>query len=455
VTTFAELAAPTIDVTPGEEATTALLVRNDSEIVEAYEFEVVGDLARWTFVEPSRLTLYPGTSESVLVVLRVPRTPEVRAGDVPLGVRVLPVERPQTATVAETTVHIGPFWQLRTDLAPRRRRGWRSARYQVGLRNGGNVAMTVGLTAIPGDDQLRLGLPARAVPVGPGELGTPRIRVSTRGLIWFGKPVTRTFQLAVAPVGAPDRADPAQLPARVPAGAGAPGRWAPDAEVAPATRLDGEFVQLAILPRWLLALLAAILALLLAWFALVRPTVRSAAREAADDRATQLAAANSQAPPSVPPAPAVTPPTRPAPPAAGGAPAAGGGGGGAAPAGLGAGAQSSATITVNAGTGRRVVGRYAVPARKILRITDIVIANPQGDEGVVTIVFGSRVITVIALETFRNQDYHWVTPIDVPAGQTVRADVTCGRPGTPASGRQAAACLEVLNVNGELVAAAR
>jgi len=31
-------------------------VRNDSDIVEAYEFEVVGECAPWTSVEPARLS---------------------------------------------------------------------------------------------------------------------------------------------------------------------------------------------------------------------------------------------------------------------------------------------------------------------------------------------------------------------------------------------------------------
>jgi hypothetical protein len=79
-----------------------------------------------------------------------------------------------------------------------------------------------------------------------------------------------------------------------------------------------------------------------------------------------------------------------------------------------------------------------------------VLANHQGDEGVLTIGFGERTITTIALETFRNQDYHWVTPIDVPAGATVTATVDCTRPGTPASGRQAAECFQMLNISGEL-----
>ncbi|MBY8850226.1 hydrolytic protein, partial [Saccharothrix sp. MB29] len=74
----------------------------------------------------------------------------------------------------------------------------------------------------------------------------------------------------------------------------------------------------------------------------------------------------------------------------------------------------------------------------------------QGDVGVLTIAFGERTITTIALETFRNQDYHWVTPIDIPANGTVTATVTCARPGTPATGQQASGCAQLLNVSGVL-----
>ncbi|NUT54288.1 MAG: hydrolytic protein, partial [Saccharothrix sp.] len=61
-----------------------------------------------------------------------------------------------------------------------------------------------------------------------------------------------------------------------------------------------------------------------------------------------------------------------------------------------------------------------------------------------------RTITTIALETFRNQDYHWVTPIDIPQNGTVTVTVDCAKPGTPAGGRQAPACAQMLNVSGEL-----
>ncbi len=421
-TTFAELGGTTIVVTPGVETTTTLNVRNDSDIVEAYEFEVLGECAPWTTVEPARLSLYPGTAENVTVRLRPPRSPEVTAGEKPLGIRVLPVERPQTGTVSESTVIVEPFLQTEPELTPRRRRAWRSARYTVSLTNLGNSPITVALAAADTEAQLRFTVPGQIPEIEPGTVEQIRIRARSRKLIWFGKPVTRQFRVDASSIAAAETPLTEQLD------------------------LNGELVQQPLLPRWLLAVLGALLALILAWFALVRPTIRSAAIQAA---AQQQAAGNPQPPNQRPQAGGTQ--------HAGGGAGSGGGGGGttstkpAPPPPAPTTAQSSATIQVRTNTGGTGQSAYTVPAGRTFRITDIILANPQGDEGLLTIMFGQQTITTIALETFRNEDYHWVTPIDVPAGGTVTATVTCAKPGTPATGVQAPNCLQLLNVSGDLV----
>jgi hypothetical protein len=416
VTTFAQIALDPVVVTPGGEATTALTVRNDSDIVEAYELAVVGDAAAWSTITPTRVSLYPGTAETVTVRLTPPRSPAVRAGEIPLGVRVLPVERPDSVVVPETTVLVEPFGQLAAQLTPRRRRGWLGARYRVTVHNQGNAPADVLLSTAQAGEDLKLAITPTELPLEPAaEDDDTRLRVRVTKRIWFGKPVTLPFTVFATPKGA-DAERPQEMP--------------------------GELVQLPILPRWLLAVLAALIALLIAWFALVGPAVRSSATQAAQTAANQVV--NSRA--------AQAAATSAKQPAGGGGAAAGGGGGGGGGGGTAGtgGQQSSATIQVQTGGGTRKVGTYTVPAGKMFQITDIVLANFQGDQGLLTISFGNRVITTIALETFRNQDYHWVTPIGVPAGGKVSADVTCSVPGTPASGQQAAGCNELLNVSGTL-----
>ncbi|TWF90766.1 hypothetical protein FHX80_13182 [Streptomyces brevispora] len=428
---------PAVTVAPGSTATTSLTVRNDSDIVEAYSLEVVGDCAPWATVEPPRVSLYPGTSETVTIRLEPPRSPGTRPGEIPLGVRVLPTEQPESVRVPETTVHVEEFRELHTELAPRRRRGWLRGRYRLAVRNLGNTSVQVGFTPGQAGEELRFGFSPAKPKLEPGESAEVRLRVRTGKPVWFGSPVVWPFTVDTTESGDQEEArrDEArrdETPVRPP--------------------LDAEFVQIPVFPKWLLAVLAALLALLLAWFTLVRPVVRSAAKEAA----TQAVQA------------------RPTPGGAqdGQSPGTGSGGGkdtqpdgnkgaqpgsspGATPGtdgdGTSAGAgQSSATIDLKTSGGASKAGTYKVPQDRVFAITDIVVANFQGDEGVLTITFGDRKITTIALETFRNQDYHWVTPIKITENDAVTVNVTCAKPGTPATGRQAQVCHEVLNVSGVL-----
>ncbi|MFF3069847.1 hydrolytic protein [Kitasatospora sp. NPDC057904] len=448
MTTSAELGLPTLTVAPGGVATTTLTVRNGLDIVEAYSLEVVGDCAAWTTVEPARVSLYPGTSTTVTVRLAPPRSPAARAGEFPLGIRVLPTERPELVTVPETTVTVTPFQELQAAIAPRRRRGWLRGRYRTSVRNLGNAPGSVVFTPGQAGEDLRFKVTPEKLRLEPGESGEVRLRARARKLIWFGKQASWPFEVTVGPEEVkPPGKESADTPAEVPTAAQRP-------------VLGGEFLQLPIFPKWLLALLAALIALLLAWFALVRPAVRSSAKQAAEQAVAQQSATPGPATGAEPGAPAPGGTPNQGKPGAGqpsaGQPGAGqptsGSRGGPGP-GLavpGTGQQSSATIDVQTANATSSSGSYQVPHGKVFDITDVVASNFQGDQGQLTITAGKQTIITIALETFRNQDYHWVTPIQVPEDQAVTVNVTCEAPGTPASGKQAPTCHELLNVSGTL-----
>ncbi|MFG3100533.1 hydrolytic protein [Streptomyces sp. NPDC048182] len=453
---------PAVAVTPGETAETTLTVRNDGDIVEAYSMEVVGDCAPWTTVEPARISLYPGTSETVTIRLAPPRSSAVRAGEVPLGVRVLPAEHPELVRVPETLVRVREFAELRTELAPRRRRGWLRGRYRLAVRNEGNAPIRLGFAPGQPGEELRFALNVPKPELEPGESMEAGLRVRTGKPVWFGNPVVWPFTVTVttAPAGAAGDGTAPRTDAPVVA-PDTPDTAPPLGAEPVQAPLDAEFVQIPVFPKWLLALLALIIALLLLWFTLVRPAVRSTAKDAADDavqsRPTPGADAGGQDQPggggstpgtqpggggnATPGAPGSQPGDGTKPGVPGAQPGAGGGVGG----------QSSATVDLLTNGASTNTGTYKVPEKTVFRITDLVVANFQGDEGVLTIDFGDRKITTIALETFRNQDYHWVTPIEIAANDTVTAEVTCAKPGTPATGQRAEQCHEVLNVSGVLV----
>ena len=237
------------------------------------------------------------------------------------------------------------------------------------------------------------------------------MRVRVAKVLWFGEPKAWPVRLDAA----------ALPPASCTSRAGGPTAPAPG------------------VPQVVAGAAGALLVLLPAWLLLVRPAVLSAAREATDDRAQEIVQA------AEPVAPAEQP--------GGGQPPAGeqaqGQGQGQGHGTVGGSEQSSGTIEVRTNAGQQATGTYVVPAGKVFHITDIVAANFQGDEGVLTIEFGERTITAIALETFRNQDYHWVTPIEIPEHASVTARVTVTTRHTRQR-QEGGRVRELLNVSGEL-----
>lgn len=185
----------------GDTATTTLNVRNDSDIVEAYSLEVVGDCAAWAAVEPQGFSLHPGTSETETVRLKPPRSAEIRAGEVPLVMRVLPAEHPESVRVLETAVHVKEFRELRTEPARPRRRGWLRGRYRLVVRNLGNTPVRVGFTPGQAGKALRFAFTPATTELEPGEPVEVGLRFRRGKPVGFGARVVWPFTVHTAEEG--------------------------------------------------------------------------------------------------------------------------------------------------------------------------------------------------------------------------------------------------------------
>jgi hypothetical protein len=229
-------------------------------------------------------------------------------------------------------------------------------------------------------------------------------------------------------------------------------------------------VQEAIVPRWLPAALLALAALALAlgvlWATLLKPAVQDAAKDEANkslaasqtaakqaakkaDQAAQSANAANQA-----------------------ATSKGGGGGGSAT--TAPPAPPTTTTTTVAPTlasliaqgdgvtfrlvapppgvapNTTVVVPYNQPAGQTFLLTDMVLENPQGDTGTVTIRRGGTTagtLFQVSLNNFRDLDYHFVAPVTVrpDAASQLQMVIQCGTPGSPAT-----ACSPAVTFSGVL-----
>ncbi|MFJ9885781.1 hypothetical protein ACIQRW_07945 [Streptomyces sp. NPDC091287] len=438
----ASLDASSVTVVPGEETTLPLQILNSGRTVEEYHFEVVGTCAAWSAIEPAVLSLYPGDSGTVSLVMRPPREATVLAGESTFGIRVMPTGDRSDTVVPEGRVTVLPFTETTAELVPRGSNGSRGGRHQFAVDNRGNTPVTVRLGAQPGTEQARVVFAASELRIEPGHAEFAKLRVRPAKRMWRGTPVTHAFQVFAAP-------------------------QPPEGEEAPAPVLvDGSYQQDPILPRWLpRALLTAALLLLVLvglWYALLRPAVKSAAREAVTPEAVRSAAAadKSKAPEEGEQGGAGSgggdsagagtgggsagPTPSPGPSASGG----NGGGGDAA-----AGAPTSAQARVQdaVGGGPNTGTALEVPAGHTFQLTDIVVQNPQGDAGTVTVTAGedTRVLS-LGLENFRDSDYHFVTPILVPAGGKVTMTIDCRRIGKPVGAPAPSRCSSSMFLGGTM-----
>ncbi|MFF2007860.1 hypothetical protein ACFVWY_02155 [Streptomyces sp. NPDC058195] len=430
----ASLDEASVTAAPGEETALPLRILNSGSTVEEYRFEVLGACAAWSTVEPATLSLYPGDTQSVSLKLRPPRDSTVPAGETTFGIRVVPTSEQGDAVVPEGKVTVLPFVETTAELVPRSSHGAWSGRHQLAVDNRGNAPLTVRLGAQSGTERARVSFAAQSLRIEPGraEFGKVRIRPAKR--MWRGIPLTHPFQLVATPEVGEDQAP-----------------------VAPVV-VDGTYQQEPVLPRWLprALILAAVLLIALVglWYALLRPAVKSAAREAITPDAVRSAAAadKSNAPEKGGPAGASN----------GGGDSSGANGGAARPSpSPSPGASSDAGVTTptsaqaqvrdSVGGGSNTSTALQVPIGHTFQLTDIVVQNPQGDAGTLEVSSGRNApVLRLALENFRDSDYHFVTPIMVPAGGKVTMTVDCRKVGKPVNAPTPSRCSESLFLGGTM-----
>ena len=392
---IAAISEDSVAVDPGGEASAVVRVRNVGTVVDQFEFEGLGDAAGWTTFDPPSLSLFPDAEGEARVLFNPPRTPDVRAGDYAVGVRIRSREDPQHPTVEELNVDVGRFVDAFAELVPRTTRGRRKGSHTLAVDNRGNDRLEADLSAMDPDDRLKFAFEPPTLVVAPGSAGFAKLVVRPLKRFMRGASVAHPFEAQVNPAKDPPLA------------------------------VQGTMLQEAIIPRWAPKAAMGVLVLGLAgallWATLLKPEVKSTAKEVAQDTvqdalrdtAGQIAALAAQVAKATPPAsaaPAAGPATTPV----------------------------STTTTdkqpgtpfdgrLETGAGKQTVS-YTVPADKVVTLTDLVLQNPQGDSGLLSIIRGTDTLLTMRLENFRDLDYHFVSPVVFAAGSTLTLKVECANP---------------------------
>jgi hypothetical protein len=403
-----------LSVTPGGDASCEIKVRNTGVVVDEYTFEVLGAAAAWSTVEPSSLSLFPDSEGTAKVTFRPPRRPDTPSGLVPFGVKVTSNEDPGGTDVVESAVEVGPFTALMADIVPRTSHGRFAGRHRISISNRGNEHVVPLLGASDPDDLLKFDLP-NELAVEPGTVGFAKVRATPRDRFLWGPSRTHPFTIVAEAKGEPPMA------------------------------LQANMAQDSIIPRWLPALLAVLAGLALAWFFLLKPTVESTARDAvqdpitkvnvdlakqADTNAAQQQQLEQQAATQDKQAQQIDNTKEIAQTAAQAAP----------------GRTFDDRLQANCGT--VCAPAYSVGPKQQLSITDIVLQNPKGDTGTLTLLRNDSVLLQVALENFRDLDYHFISPWVFASGDKFSLEVACKN--VAEAGASAAACTPAVSFTGTL-----
>jgi hypothetical protein len=407
MTTVATLDNPALTVVPGGEARCTVKVRNGSEIVESYRFQVVGDPGQLASVEPATISLYPGAEGIAVVTFKLARASRMPAAEFPFAVRVLPTERPQLATAAEGTLRVMPYRETGGEVVPRMSKAHRTARHEVAVDNKGNTPVTLTISAADPDQALQTRVAPPVVTVPPGQAVFASVRLRHPRWLWRGQPITRPFRVILGAEGQPPQ------------------------------MIDANTVQTPIISRatgrLLLLGLAGLVALAALWFLVLRPAVTSAAKNAVATPGVGGQAING----------------------GGGAGGGGGGGGGGGPSAA-PGGQTPYSQRLNTAIGAGGISddHFTVAAKTTFLMTDVILQNPQGDAGRADILVNGQTVLTVSLANFRDLDYHLVTPIEALAGQVVQLHTLCVTPGPPLAGTTGSQCRVFALVTGMGIPAA-
>jgi hypothetical protein len=416
-----------------------MLVRNTGSVVDQYTIDVVGNSAEWTKVEPKVVNLLPGADVEVTITFAPAKSPDVRAGVVPFGIRVMSREDPSGSAVAEGTIDVAPFSDVQTELVPRQSKGRRRGKHQVAIDNNGNQPTTVQVTATDEEEALDFRLDHTVAAIEPGAAAFIRMRAVPEKRFFKGADRQHPFVVTVVP----NNAEPI------------------------ATR--GTMTQRQLLPTWLLPALAVLAVLAIAavvlYETLLKPQIKSeaqdAAKKAAKSQESSLASAASSAQSAAgaasSAAAAAQSQASAANKAASSAAAQGSQNGGAS--GQGGSNINGGTATafnIQTATGPQAnpnavqtfLPTQAIPNNQLLVVTYMIMQNPNGDGGTMQIRRGtSEVLLTEGLANFRDLDHPFqVEPLIFSAAKPLEVTVHCDKPGGTAT-----QCTPSVLITGRLV----
>jgi PASTA domain-containing protein len=194
------LDAASVTVAAGGTGSLRGLIRNQSGVVDNYDFRVAGLPAAWVGTPPTAYLLPFGSGDGdhevpFELTLTPPRSSEATAGPWPFTLEAVSRTSGAIAARVPATLVIEPFEELTAHAQPQRRRGRRRGNYAIEVANRGNAPAVARLSGVDTDDACDVRIDPPALPIAAGARATARVRVAPRRTLWWGRPVEHQIQV--------------------------------------------------------------------------------------------------------------------------------------------------------------------------------------------------------------------------------------------------------------------
>ena len=367
-----------VDVTPGTVAVLQLTVVNLGDTTDTFVLTTAGMAAGWTTINPATLTLFGGTQQVIDIEVFPPLLPSTTAGPTSLSIRIIPQSDPDDVRSAETTLNIAVSFDRRLDVLQPALRGRRSATYEMMLENRGNTQASCRLHLIDSSGRVEAEFDPPAAGVEPGGSTLIRMKVRTKGFQWERRARTIPFRIDADQTGSPTATS------------------------------NATFVQTPMVPEHLvgrtIGLITVAAVVLAGWFGVVKPAIRDAAetavREAVPATTTTTIASTIDSLTGITVLPSVPEEEK--------------------------GTIINIPLSVSVPVGQSDTAVYKVPAGQRMRITDIIVQNPNSDQGSLLILRGDVPLFTFSLaQIYGDVSAPLVTPIELLEGEELTVQVTC------------------------------
>src|SRR3712207_4735592 len=175
---------------PGRTVPITVLVTNTGDLIGGYALRVLGADPSWVRLETDQLSLFPGTSQSVVVHVTIPEG--IAAGDRRIAIQVRELTPPHANAVEEIELHVPAAPAVHLQLDPVTVYGGRRASFGAVIENKGNTTVSGRLAGVDPEDKVRFGFAPEAIQLAPGEHRI--VELTTRARRPFtGSPMVRVF----------------------------------------------------------------------------------------------------------------------------------------------------------------------------------------------------------------------------------------------------------------------